>query len=127
MTKSTALRDALLDHVLGGPSYSRLATVYFALLKTGEVEVVGNGYSRVAVANDGTSWEDASGGTKYPKGWIRWPEATASWGVIYHVAVYDADTGGNQLWIGTILSSRPNIGAGERFYLNSSSLHFSEA
>jgi hypothetical protein len=72
MSASNDLENKALDHILGGPDYTRLATVYISLhtADPGEAgtpqtnEATGTGYARVAVTNNATNWPAAAGGAK---------------------------------------------------------------
>jgi hypothetical protein len=57
----------------------------------GGTEVSGGSYVREAVTFT------VSGDTATNSAAIEWPVATANWGTITHIAVYDALTGGNQI------------------------------
>lgn len=117
-SKSDYLEAKVLDHVLGGPDYTRPATIYVALYTTaptdagGGVEVSGGSYSRVAVTNNSTNWPATSGGTKSNGTSITFPTATASWGTVQAVGLLDAATGGNLLFWAT-LGTPKSIGAGD--------------
>jgi len=100
-SKSDYLENALLDHQLGGPDYTRPATVYVALYTVaptdagGGTEVSGGSYARVAVTNNATNWPAASGGAKSNGTEITFAEATADWGTVVAFGIFDAVTGGN--------------------------------
>lgn len=108
MSKSNYLENALLDHMLGGPDYTRPATVYFALYTTGPTdagggtEVSGGNYSRVAVTNNATNFPAASGGSKSNGTAIIFPTPSGSWGTVTHWGVFDASSGGNLLRYGAL-------------------------
>lgn len=53
------------------------------------------GYTRVIVANDKTNFSQASNAEIHNLKDISFPESTASWGTITHVAITDSATGGN--------------------------------
>jgi hypothetical protein len=57
----------------------------------GGTEVSGGSYVREAVTFT------VSGDTATNSAAVEWPVATATWGTITHIAVYDALTGGNQI------------------------------
>lgn len=57
----------------------------------GGTEVSGGSYVREAVTFT------VSGDTATNSAAIEWPVATATWGTITHIAVYDASTSGNQI------------------------------
>lgn len=113
MSKGDALELALLDHVLGGPDYTRPATVYFALYSAAPGDAGGGteltsgtapGYTRLAVTNNATNFPAAASGAKklgvaqsFPanSGGSAWPQ-TAWW------VLFDASTGGTLLLWGTM-------------------------
>jgi hypothetical protein len=75
------LENKMLGHLFG-TAYTAPTTVYMALSTTtptdagGNVtEPSGNGYARVAIGNNSTNWNAASGGTVTNKTAITFPEA----------------------------------------------------
>lgn len=103
-TFSDFLEDELLDHVFGGSAYSAPANLFFALSTadplddaSGLAEPGVGGYARVSVTNNLTEFPAASGGTKSNANDIVFPTATASFGTISHMAIFDALVGGNML------------------------------
>ena len=111
-SKSDYLENKLLDHVLGGPDYTRPATVYIALYTVapsdsgGGTEVSGGSYARAAVTNNASNWPAASGGAKSNGTEISFAEATASWGTVVAFAILDALSGGNLLYWGNLAVSK---------------------
>lgn len=111
-SKSDYLENQILDHVLGGGDYTRPATVYVALFASGVddtgdgVEVSGGNYARVAVTNNATNWPAASGGQKSNGTAITFPAATASWGTVLAWGIFDAASGGNLLYYGTLAANK---------------------
>lgn len=107
-SKSDYLENQILDHILGGPDYTRPATVYIALFTAapndagGGTEVTGGDYARVAVTNNATQWPAASGGGKANGEDITFPTATASWGTVVAFAIFDDPTAGNMLFWSTL-------------------------
>jgi hypothetical protein len=91
--KSEYLENAILDHVLGGPDYTRPGTLYIALYTVaptdagGGTEVAGGSYARVAVTNNSTNFPAAAGGAKTNGTLIEFAEATANWyrGCCWHL------------------------------------------
>lgn len=133
MSKSNYLENAILDHILGGPDYSRPATVHVALFTAapddtgGGTEVSGGSYDRVAVTNDATEWPAASGGSKSNANAITFPEATADWGTVVAFGFYD-DTlanGGNLLYWANLSTNRSII-SGEQARFQAGELTISE-
>lgn len=113
MSKSNYLELKVLDHVLGGPDYTRPATVYLAAstVDPGEsgsalAEPSGNNYSRVVLTNNSTNFPAASAGVKSNGTLISFPAATGAWGVITHYALMDASSAGNILYRFTLTVSK---------------------
>lgn len=111
-SKSNYLEEKMLDHVLGGPNYTRPGTVYVALFTTapndsgGGVEVSGGSYARVAVANNETNWPQATSSTKTNGTDIVFPTATAAQGEVVAFGIFDAAVAGNLLYWGTLDTSK---------------------
>ena len=110
--------NKILDHVLGGPDFTRPATVYVALYTVapsdtgGGTEVTGGAYARAAVTNNATNWPAAANGLKSNGTVITYAQATAAWGTIVAFAVFDAASGGNMLVHGTLTENKV-IGSGD--------------
>jgi hypothetical protein len=120
--KSEYLENAILDHVLGGPDYTRPGTLYIALYTVaptdagGGTEVAGGSYARVAVTNNSTNFPAAAGGAKTNGTLIEFAEATANWGTVVAVGIFDASTSGNLLYWAPLGTSKPvNIGDKAKF------------
>ena len=96
---SNYLENALVNHVLRNTALSSPTTVYLALFTDDPTdadsgtEVSGGSYARQAVAFDAPS-DGATANTSD----IEFPEATASWGTVSHIGIYDALTDGNLLF-----------------------------
>lgn len=97
--------NALCNAVLGGGTWSKPATVYVGLFTTapddaglGSELTIGTGsYARAIVTNNSTNFPNAAGGTKSNGTEITFPTATADWGNILGMVVFDAASGGNAL------------------------------
>lgn len=120
MPFSTSINNKLLDGVLGGVALSGIpATIYFGLSTTtptvsgGNVtEPSGNGYARVAVANNTTNFAAASASVKANSTAIVWPTPTGSWGTLTHTVMYDAASGGTFLGFFTLNAAKtPTAGS----------------
>jgi len=126
---SNYLRDALNDHLRGGTAYSPAATHYYALMTTmplasgGGVEVSGGSYARVAYTNNTSNYPSASGGVKQNANQINWGTASANWGTVVGVAVYDASSGGNLLAF-ALLNTPTTINSGDPFQVPANSATF---
>jgi hypothetical protein len=111
-SKSDFLENELLDHVLGNAAYSAPATVYVALYTAaptdagGGTPVSGGSYARKDVTNNATNWPAAAAGVKSNGTTITFATATANWGTIVAVGIFDAVTGGNLLYWATLTNSR---------------------
>jgi len=120
---SDHLENKVLDHLFGGTTYTPPATLYFGLFKTaptdsGGTEVTGGGYARASVANNTTNFPAASAGAKKNAVVIVFPEATAAWGSVVGVGIFDAATGGNLLMQTSIPTRDVQIGDAPRFAVN---------
>lgn len=67
---------------------------------SGGTEVSGGSYVREAVTFSVT------GDTATNTAAVEWPVATATWGTITHIAVYDALSGGNQIAYAALTNSK---------------------
>ncbi len=113
--KSNYLADKILDHVVGGSTYTPPAQLFFALFNTTpaddgtggtEVSTGGTAYARAAVANNLTQFPAASGQSKSNQNDVVYATATASWGTINGAGVYDAVTAGNLLYVNALVAAK---------------------
>lgn len=111
MDMSSYLAKALLNQVFRNTAYSRPSTVFIALYisnptasDTGQ-EVTGGDYVRQAVV---FSAPIASNGAQAIKNSaeVPFPVASADWGLVTHVGIRDAATGGNLLYFGGLANPR---------------------
>lgn len=123
MSQATNHMESLvLTGLLNGTSITLSnAKPYIGLLTSaptdsgGGNELAGGGYARVQVGSSGqgdfsvSAEGSASNGAEF-----KWADATADWGTVTHVAVYDSATGGNMLLYGT-LNSSVNVTSGDIF------------
>lgn len=117
---SDYLEDALLNATLRNTTFpAPTANVYVALftgdpLDTGAgPEVSGGSYARVAVSTTG-GWTAPSGGMSQNVAAISFAAATAAWGTVTHVAIFDQITGGNLLFHGQLSTSKA-VANGDNF------------
>lgn len=119
MDISNFLTAALLNQVFRNQAYTRPATIYVALYTsdptkadTGQ-EVKGGAYARQTVTFSAPAIE---GGKQTIKNsaQIQYAVATADWGLVTHVGLRDAATGGNLLYFGQLDNPR-TILIGDRF------------
>mgnify|MGYP005987296323 CR=1 FL=1 len=108
MSFSNFLETKVLDHVFGGTAYTAPATLYLGLHTSNpaeddsgtEVSTSGTAYARQTVTFT------TSGDTTSNTAAVEYPTATASYGTVSHVGVYDASTAGNLLAYGALTTSK---------------------
>lgn len=99
------LETAALGHIFGGTAYTQ-PTLYLGLFTTAPddtgagTEVTGGSYARQ------TFTMSVTGDTASNVGAIEFPTATAAWGTVAYVAVYDAVSAGNMLCYATLAASK---------------------
>ena len=116
MSFSNFLETEILDHVFAGAAYTAPTTKYLALFtaapgETGggtEVSTSGTAYARQSVAFTTT------GNTTSNTAAVEYSTATASFGTVTHVGVFDAATSGNLMAYATLSSSKA-IATGDVF------------
>jgi len=116
MSFTNFLETEILDHVFAGSAYTAPSTLYLALFtaapgETGggtEVTTSGTAYARQSVAFTTT------GNTTSNSASVEYATATASFGTVTHVGVFDASTGGNLMAYATLSSSK-EIDTGDVF------------
>ena len=119
---SDFLENKIIDHMLRNQAYTPPSTVYVALFTTattdagGGTEVSGGAYARQSI-----TLTAASGGASENSADITFPQATADWGTITHVALMDALTGGNML-MHTALDASKTVNNGDTFKINAGDL-----
>jgi hypothetical protein len=113
MPFTTYLNNALLNEVFGGTTYTPPETLYIGLSTTTPTtsgnnitEPSGNGYARVAVANNTANWSVASNGQTKNGTAISFPVATGSWGTVTYFFIADAESGGNILGYGALTTAQ---------------------
>ena len=121
MSFSDYLETKVLDHVFAGTAYTAPSTLYVALFTAapsdsgGGTEVSGGAYARQTIAFT-TSGETTSNNAA-----IEFPTATANYGTVTHVGVYDASSAGN-LMAWAALTSSKTIETGDVFRIPSGDL-----
>lgn len=114
---SNYLEANLLDHSVGTSAFTAPANVYLALFTSDPgdddsgTEVSGGDYARVIVTFTAASTTtDITTCANVAD--VEFAEATASWGTVSHIGVYDADDEGNLLWHGEVTVAKA-IGSGD--------------
>jgi predicted metal-binding membrane protein len=108
MSFSNYLETEVLDHVFGGNAYTAPATLYLALhtaspaedASGAEVSTSGTAYARQTVTFT------VSGNTATTNAVVEYSTATASFGTVTHVGIWDASTAGNLLAYAALTSSK---------------------
>ena len=121
---SDYLEDKVLDHVFGGTAYTAPTTLYVALYTVaptdtgGGTEVSGGAYARqtAAFTVTGTNPTTASNSAA-----IEYPTATANYGTVVAVGIFDALSGGNLLAYANLDTSKV-VSTGDVFRFNSGDL-----
>jgi hypothetical protein len=114
MSFSNYLETELLDHVFANNAYTSPTTVYVGLFTSNPdedgsgTEVSGGSYARQSGSFT------VSGNTATTSAAIEFPTATASWGTITHIGIYDASTAGNLLAYAGLTASKA-IASGDVF------------
>jgi hypothetical protein len=122
MSISDYFENKILDHMLRNQSFTPPSTVYVALYTTapsdsgGGTEVSGGGYARQPV-----TFSAASDGSISNSEDITFPQATANWGTIVAVGLFDAATAGNLLWYGDLTQSK-TVNSGDIFKIPAGNL-----
>lgn len=105
--KTNYLEDNLLNHVLRNTAFTSPTTVYVALFTAapgeagGGTEVSGGSYARQSV-----TFSAPASGVVANSGAVTFPTATAPWGTITHMAIFDAVTVGNMLYYGALAAPK---------------------
>ena len=106
--KTDFLENELLDHVLSNLAYTPPANVYVGLFTvmpaddgTGGTEVSGGSYAR-----ESATFTVAAAGQVSNNGAVTFTQATALWGLVLGMGIFDALTSGNLLYYGTLAASK---------------------
>ena len=119
---SNYLENALINVTLRGTAYTAPAAIYVALFTTDPTDagtgtqVSGGSYARTAV-----TFAAPSNGVSLSNADCTFPQATASWGTVGWIGLYDASTAGNLLYH-TPLDASKTIDTGDIFKIASGSL-----
>lgn len=121
---SDFLENELLDHVFRNSAYTQPTTVYAAAYTVaptdagGGTEVTGGSYAREAV-----TFSAASGGAITNSSAVTFTTATANWGDVVAIGIFDASTAGNLLaWDGVTSTT---INSGDTLQINAGDLDIS--
>lgn len=129
--KSDTLENMILDHLFGAVALTLPAAWHFALFTVaptdagGGTEVSGGAYARVSVTRNQTNFPAAANGSMKNATAITFPAATAAWGTIVAIGIYDAATLGNLRFWQSLTTSRV-VNSGDTFSIPANSLTLTE-
>lgn len=120
---SDYLENKLIDQIFRGQAFSFPTTLYVGLLTAapsdtgGGTEVSGGSYARVGIAASLANWagtqaaastvaSSGASGTTSNNSAITFPAPTANWGSVTSFGIYDAVSGGNLLFWGTLTTAK---------------------
>jgi hypothetical protein len=125
------LENKLVDHIFRNTAFAMPSIVAVGLMTAvsdpevptlSEVSTSGTGYGRVQVGPSVSTWKSTNGttsgvssgtnGTTSNAAPVQFAAPTGNWGVVTHFGVFDALTGGNCLFIGT-LSQPKTVNSGD--------------
>lgn len=120
---SDYLENKLVDHIFRSATFAAPTTLAVGLLTAapsdagGGTEVSGNSYARVALNPSDTNWKSTqntatagnssgTGGQTKNAVAITFPTPSGNWGTVSHFGIYDATSGGNLLFYGSLTISK---------------------
>ena len=131
MAKSWNAECKVMDWLLGGSSPSRPAAQYLALCTAdptgagGLNEVTGYGYARQAITFNAASTVSGTSSTSNSSVHT-FTAVGGGWGAISYWAIYDALTGGNEIYSGAATVTR-TIASGESLTVAAAAITVSES
>ena len=113
---NTYTENALLNHLFRGQAYTTPGTLYLGVGKsapneagTGFTEPTAPSYARYEITSNTTNWTEPISGSLSNSTAFRFTEAEESWTTaaapLTHWALFDAPTGGNMLFFGSLLKA----------------------
>ena len=125
---SDYLEQAILNHIFRNTAiFTPPANVYLALFTAapsdsgGGTEVSGGSYARKAVSTTSQWSAPGVGGLTDNINAQAFVTATASWGTVTHVGIFDAASAGNLLFHGALTVSK-TVGSGDTFQFSAGDL-----
>jgi hypothetical protein len=132
--KSDYYENALLNHTFNAGTWPTLPAALHISLHTAsvadagggaEVSTSGTAYARLSVTRNTTNFPTTSTGTISNGTLLQWAVATANWGTVTSVGIWDASTGGNLLYWGDLTASQA-VNTNNRFEIPIGDLDVSE-
>ena len=121
MSLTNLAENSALDWILAVGNPTRPTNVYLGLYTVapddtgGGTEVSGGSHARELLTAESAS-NSAPDGSTNPTATIEFAEATANWGTIVAIGVFDAVSGGNLWWYGSLNKTKAvNTGQTARF------------
>ena len=121
---SDYLEDKLVDHILRDAAFASPASQVWVSLHTASplddgtgAEVSGGGYAR----QQNTVWDAPANGATENTNDIDFGTATANWGDILSIGIWDGSTAGNLLFHGGLDASK-TVNNGDGFKISASNL-----
>lgn len=119
---SDYLEGQIRAHIFRTASFTKPSALWIALYTAapsdsgGGTEVSGGAYARVNVPPLDANWTAASStdGLTDNASTITFPTASANWGTVTHVGIFDASSGGNLLLWGALTASK-TVNSGDVF------------
>jgi len=106
---SNYLENKIIDHVLRNTAYTTPGTSIYIGLHTadpgeagGGTEASGGDYARIQV----TAWDSPASRATQNTNAINFAAASADWGTITHIGIWDNSSGGNLLFYGALTASK---------------------
>jgi hypothetical protein len=119
---SNYLENALINVTLRNTSYTSPTTVYVSLHTADPTDAgTGTEVSGGSYARKSATFAAPSNGVSATSADVTFDQATASWGTITHIGIWDALTTGNMLYH-TPLTTSKTIDSGDIFKIASGSL-----
>lgn len=121
---SNYLENAMLNATLNNTAFTTVATPYISLHTADPTddgsgaEVSGGSYARTSASFATAS---GTGGSVATDADVTFPTATAGWGTVTHIGIWDASSSGNLLYH-TALDSSKTIDSGDIFKITSGNL-----
>lgn len=127
MALTTYAANKIFDHMFRNQSYTPPSTLYIGLFTSAPTdaytgasptgtEVSGGSYARIACALSAASSRATSNSSN-----LTFPTATASWGTVVAIGLFEASSGGEMLWWDG-LEVNKTVGSGDTFQINSGDL-----
>ncbi len=119
---SNYLENALINVTLRNTSYTSPTTVYVSLHTADPTDAgTGTEVSGGSYARKSATFAAPSNGVSATSADVTFDQATASWGTITHIGIWDAESTGNMLYH-TPLTTSKTIDSGDIFKIASGSL-----